>query len=105
MEAADFVAVGHRGDRKHVEPTIDAHPVIPLAIGAPGMASFAVEVRSTDVEAHIPTASVPADGGEHDPGQWRDHTLARLGADVIGGPQQPSQSAGVVMHPDPPEGG
>jgi hypothetical protein len=105
MEAADFVAVGGSSNREHGEPPVDAHPVILLAVGASGMASFAVEVRSGDIEAHMPTASMPADRGEQDPGQWRDNTLARLRADVFGGSQQPSQPAGVVMHPDRPEGG
>jgi hypothetical protein len=105
VETADFVTIGGRSDREHGEPPIDTHPATLLAAGAPGMAPFAVKVRSTDVEAHIPPDSVPADGGEHNLGQRRDHTLTCPRVDAFGGPKQPSQSAGVVVHSDRPESG
>jgi hypothetical protein len=105
VEAADFDTVGRRGDCEDGEASIDAHPVNLVAVGTAGVASCSVEVGSTDVEADIPTASVPADGGEQDRGDWSDHLLARLGVDVFDRSQQPSQPAGVVMHPDRPDGG
>jgi hypothetical protein len=57
-----------------------------------------------DVEADIPAVTVPANRGEqHLRAGGLDH-LAGVGVNVVDWAEQSPQPAGVVMHPDGPDG-
>jgi hypothetical protein len=68
------------------------------------VAALEVNVWGLDVEAHIPTGAVTADGGEQHLGTRRHHRLPGTEVGLCGGAEQPSQPAGIVVHPDHTDG-
>src|SRR5215211_2421013 len=64
------------------------------------MAARRVQVGRVDVEAHMPAASAPANGGEQDLGVRCADRLSSVGVIALNEAQEPPQPAGVVVHPD-----
>jgi hypothetical protein len=58
-----------------------------------------------DVEADIPAGTAPSDGGEEDLGSWSHLLLPSGWVDLGPRPEELAKPSGVVVHPNPTDGG
>jgi hypothetical protein len=105
LPATDLGSVRSCGNRERDKPYVDSDIAATLSFGTRLVAAPWMNVGCMDVETDIPAGTSPSDGGKENLGSWSDPLLPGGWVDLGPGPEKAAKPSGVVMHPDPTQGG